>query len=689
MSALSIQPTFPIFTETDGLPLENGYIWIGVANLNPQVNPIAAYWDAALTVPAVQPIRTLNGYPSYQGTPARLYVNSDYSIQVINNKGSFVYSAPEASERISSNLVTYQPPFVGGVSTTVQDKLAQSVSVFDFGAIGDGVVNDAVAIQAAVNFATSSGNALHINPGDFLLNSDVTVPGELMMFGDGREASQFSGTGKFYLQGSLQVENIGFLGTAEHIEIATNAVGATTFGYIRVDKCLFNNSTTFSIVTESTNRNVFVEEVTILNSVFNGIGAGSGAIDIRASHRIANVHNNIIEDYNSSGGCGAIRFGQLTTSTDANCFSHITNNYIDNISSVGGTGSTYGIQVLKGYMNIIGNTVRNLINDDKDDCEGIYASGFSSRVIGNTLVDAGAGEAQITIKGGSKCNVIGNYVFQTAGRNRAPGISIQNASGSICQGNIVINPYKRGIWIDGAGIPSDVLIDGNFIQNVENDGTGFNFLGVTSGIYLANSGDQVRVTNNQIDGVVDTVTATNVACIHSTGNKVALYINNNTVTISNGDAIMISSAPLSVSVNGNDLIGTANQGFRTSTTGGVTNLQFTNNRIASTITTPVFFNGAVLPTTFTAHGNIGYLKGTVTAGVGPVASGASATLASTVTNARFGDTVKVFAPLSLTGCFATGYVSANDTVTIVVGNLTGGPVTLASGTWKVDVEKLA
>ena len=35
MSALSIQPTYPIFTETDGQPLENGYIWIGTVNLDP------------------------------------------------------------------------------------------------------------------------------------------------------------------------------------------------------------------------------------------------------------------------------------------------------------------------------------------------------------------------------------------------------------------------------------------------------------------------------------------------------------------------------------------------------------------------------------------------------------------------------------------------------------------------------
>lgn len=93
MSALSIQPTYPIFTDIDGQPLEDGYIWIGVANLDPQTNPINVYWDAALTIPAAQPIRTRGGYPVNSGTPARLYVNSDYSIQVQDKNGSVVYTS--------------------------------------------------------------------------------------------------------------------------------------------------------------------------------------------------------------------------------------------------------------------------------------------------------------------------------------------------------------------------------------------------------------------------------------------------------------------------------------------------------------------------------------------------------------------------------------------------------------------
>ena len=91
--SVSVNPPYPIFSEADGQPLENGYIWIGSANLDPQANPINVYWDAALTITAAQPIRTLNGYVVYQGTPSRFYTNGDYSIRVMDKNGSTIYTS--------------------------------------------------------------------------------------------------------------------------------------------------------------------------------------------------------------------------------------------------------------------------------------------------------------------------------------------------------------------------------------------------------------------------------------------------------------------------------------------------------------------------------------------------------------------------------------------------------------------
>jgi hypothetical protein len=99
MPVTAIEQPFEIFADIDGQPLEAGYVWIGQANLDPQTNPIAVFFDAALTIPATQPIRTRSGYVFNNETPARLYSNSDYSIRVMNKNGSTIYtSANSASE---------------------------------------------------------------------------------------------------------------------------------------------------------------------------------------------------------------------------------------------------------------------------------------------------------------------------------------------------------------------------------------------------------------------------------------------------------------------------------------------------------------------------------------------------------------------------------------------------------------
>lgn len=82
----TINPLNQYFDQPSGLPLTDGKIYIGEVNKDPEQFPIVVYWDAAGLVPALQPIRTTSGYPTRNGSPAILYVNSLYSMRV-RNKG--------------------------------------------------------------------------------------------------------------------------------------------------------------------------------------------------------------------------------------------------------------------------------------------------------------------------------------------------------------------------------------------------------------------------------------------------------------------------------------------------------------------------------------------------------------------------------------------------------------------------
>lgn len=140
---LQIQSPFQQLFDKNGSPLDDGCVYIGTTNTNPETSPIAIYWDDAGTIPAAQPLRTLNGYIVRSGTPARVYTAlEDFSMTVKDKQGRVVFSVADATSDSNlttalasssgSSLVGFLQAGTGAVARTVQSKLRDVVNIADF-----------------------------------------------------------------------------------------------------------------------------------------------------------------------------------------------------------------------------------------------------------------------------------------------------------------------------------------------------------------------------------------------------------------------------------------------------------------------------------------------------------------------------------------------------------------------------
>jgi hypothetical protein len=178
MALTQLAPPYPIFTDKSGSPLDNGYLYFGEVNKNPETNPIQVYYDSAFTQPAAQPLRTSNGYVMRNGSPALIYANSAFSVTVRNKKqelvvylSSFKWEVGEINTsqligQLDADRIDFTQAGAGAVLQTVQDKLEESVSVLDFGAVGDGVADDTTAF-------TNAGAGAYVPEGTYLVDTSA------------------------------------------------------------------------------------------------------------------------------------------------------------------------------------------------------------------------------------------------------------------------------------------------------------------------------------------------------------------------------------------------------------------------------------------------------------------------------------------------------------------------------------
>jgi hypothetical protein len=574
MALTQVTGPYPIFTDLDGTPLDDGYLYIGEINQDPEQNPIQVFWDANLTIPATQPIRTSNGYAYRNGTPALLYTGGEFSITIRNKREEFVLYSPvgygfdpaavsasvvkndfvgngvqvafvlsaspstilatnifingvyqeKDSYTLSGNTITFSiaPPLsssieimtnetgiinsgnandisytltaAGATLQTVQTKLEQYVSVKDFGAVGDGVTDDTVAIQAAVN----NGVAAVYVPATttyYKITDDITVPNGVTVYGDGWDSliQQVTLNKDVFIAGNSNTFRALRLKVADGNDTDfVNCVYASAVNNLSVLDCFLELGDLGGVGVHIRNvQNSVVRGNRIYGGKYtSGAGPAASAADILlyssgASERHI-IDGNFCLSNNSQGiFIDALGYdGDILVSNNTCVTLDTTTCTETGTWALAATGGNRRHGIVIGYNSSTVSGPRTVVSGNvcrNTRWTGIYKQGVSSGpvIIANNICDLNGYDTANTLSGGIYFvqsgyeEVVGNYIsrFQNTNVNTG-GITVNATTAPVISASIRSNTVQGSL---GKGLVLTTnsafveVADNTFLSNVGND----------------------------------------------------------------------------------------------------------------------------------------------------------------------------------------------------------------------------
>ena len=201
------------------------------------------------------------------------YGTGSYRQQVFDVNGNLIWDqqvdAPMTS--ISSDLVTYNEGDTEAVTTTVQAKLRQTVSVMDFGAVGDGTTDDTAAIQNALT-ANNGNISIYFPRGVYIITSTILIPQNhaTKMYGDGFNGQEVTNP----VQGTV----IKWAGTSNGTMFSSNVSGGANTSSLIIRDMRFdgNNIASIGMIIGADSAHPqfeYFENIQFRNFAFNGTDA--------------------------------------------------------------------------------------------------------------------------------------------------------------------------------------------------------------------------------------------------------------------------------------------------------------------------------------------------------------------------------------------------------------------------------
>ena len=374
------------------------------------------------------------------------------------------------SSTLSAAQVNYNEGSAGAVDRSVRSRLQDSVSVKDFGAVGNGVADDTAAIQAALDASLS----VYIPSGTYKVSAQLDLQTGSTLFGDGSASEITCANGNISIINGVSTDNCTVRNIKVNVTVAgtaayTGAVHFETSENCRVENVEIEGVSWAGVYLEASS---YCKVTGIYCHDFRGTVQDSADVCVYRASRYNVIDGN---QFFGNGWHGVLIQEPVAGQTP---FKNVlSNNRI-------GAHKTYGVAVyaitvggIDAFTQIVGNII--------EDIDGATLSG-----------NAGAG---IYIQGCGGTSIVGNSIrnccLSTSSLTLAPGgISISNLQAGLTpcsvSGNTITN-IRNYYGVVVASSLGGVSITGNAIELDTNAAS------TSVGVYI-NASSNCLVTSNSI-----------------------------------------------------------------------------------------------------------------------------------------------------------------------------------------------